>query len=196
MAAIIFGCVYSSFDEIGKIIMPATLEPRPSQLSAQEFVASYGSIYEHSPWVAEIVARDGVDEMDDQPAVLARRMAEIVENAGDDRKLELLRAHPELAGKLAVRDELTEESKDEQASAGLDRCSPDEFQRFQELNGRYNDKFGFPFIIAVRDLQRDQILGAFGQRMENEPDVEFQTALDQVHKIARLRLEAMASDHN
>ena len=103
-----------------------------------------------------------------------------------------LRAHPELAGKLAVAGGLTVESTAEQAGAGLDRCSPEEFARFTELNDQYGAKFGHPFIIAVRGLDRAAILAAFETRVNNDPSTEFATALAEVHKIARLRLELLA----
>ncbi len=119
-------------------------------------------------------------------------MAAIVEAAGHERQLALLRAHPELAGKLAIARDLTADSRIEQASARLDQCTLQEFARFQELNAAYNAWFGFPFIIAVRGLQRADILAAFERRIGNDKAAEFREALDQVHKIARLRLAAMA----
>ena len=119
-------------------------------------------------------------------------MAQIVDAADDDAKLALLRAHPELAGRLAVAGALTADSTAEQASAGLDRCTPEEFAEFHRLNERYNARFGFPFIVAVRGLSRQDILAAFRARTGNDRETEFATALRQVHRIARLRLEAMA----
>ena len=157
-------------------------------MTREDFIARHGGIYEHSPWVAEAVFEAGGGA----PEGLAERMATVVEAAGHDRQLALLRAHPELAGKLAVRGELTAESRSEQASARLDQCSPEEFARFTALNAAYNAKFGFPFIIAVRGLQRADILAAFERRAGNDPGQEFRAALDQVHKIARLRLAALA----
>ena len=111
-----------------------------------------------------------------------------VDAAGHDAQSALLRAHPELAGKLAIAGNLTAESSAEQAGAGLDACSADEFARFQMLNTRYGAAFGHPFIIAVRGLTRSDILAAFEQRATNDPETEFATALAEVHKIARLRL--------
>ena len=171
--------------------MTAHLDPRPRELSPDAFIARFGGIYEHSPWVAAGVLTSGLTARDDAPDALAARMAAVVEAAGRDRQLALLRAHPELAGKLAVRGELTSDSRAEQASARLDQCSPDEFARFTTLNTAYTAKFGFPFIIAVRGLQRGGILAAFEQRVNNTTEIEFRTALDQVHKIARLRLAAL-----
>jgi OHCU decarboxylase len=113
-----------------------------------------------------------------------------VDAAGHDEKLALLRAHPDLAGKLAVG-ELTAASASEQAGAGLDRCTPEEFDRLQDLNARYKAKFGFPFIMAVKGRRRGEIIAAFGRRIENSPETEFETALAEVHRIALLRLMDM-----
>ena len=154
-----------------------------------QFVKRYGGIYEHSPWVAErAVAHIGTSTDID---VIARVMADCVDNAALDQQLELIRAHPDLAGRAQIAGELTADSTSEQASAGLDQCSTEEYERFQELNGRYHEKFGFPFVMAVRDSTRGEILAAFAARLENDPTVEFETALHEIHKIARLRLEAM-----
>ena len=154
-----------------------------------EFVRVYGGIYEHSPWVAEesyatFVTTNG-------SGALAELLAQCVDAAGKERKLALIRAHPDLAGRAAVRGELTAESHDEQASAGIDRCSPEEYEQFQSLNASYKRKFGFPFVMAVRDSSRQQILAAFAARLENDHDTEFATAISEIHKIARLRLQAM-----
>lgn len=164
----------------------------PDKLSNTEFVETFGSIYEHSPWVAELILGEGVTEADNGVAHLCQRMATIVDECGDERQRALLCAHPELAGKLAIDGGLTEDSTDEQASAGLDRCSPTEFATFAALNTAYTAAFGHPFIIAVRGLTRADILAAFQTRITNDAATEFATALAEVHKIARLRLEALA----
>ncbi|MEK9926439.1 MAG: 2-oxo-4-hydroxy-4-carboxy-5-ureidoimidazoline decarboxylase [Alphaproteobacteria bacterium] len=164
----------------------------PSQMTDDAFMTSFGSIYEHADWVASTILADGVSGADDEISHLAMRMAAIVDAAGHEAQLALLRAHPELAGKLALAGELTAESTNEQAGAGLDQCSPEEFDAFQRLNTAYGDKFGHPFIIAVRGLNRSDILAAFERRIDNDAATEFATALAEVHKIARLRLEAMA----
>jgi len=171
--------------------MTARLNPLPSSLDRAAFVECFGGIYEHSPWVAEAVFDAGLTVATDSPDGMAACMAATVEAAGPERQLVLLRAHPELAGKLAIGGRLTAESQTEQASARLDRCSPDEFARFNRLNAEYGAKFGFPFIIAVRGLQRTDVLAAFEQRSGHTAEREFRTALDQVHKIARLRLAAL-----
>ncbi len=158
-------------------------------MDTHDFIARYGGIYEHSPWVADRILALDVDTTD--VAIVARVMADIVDNAARDRQLELIRAHPDLAGKAQVAGELTAESTAEQASAGLDQCSEAEFERFQVLNAAYHEKFGFPFVMAVRDSSRGEILEVFAQRLENDYELEFETALIEIHKIARLRLEAM-----
>ena len=153
------------------------------------FVEKYGGIYEHSPWVAEqaesvVGGSTNIEE-------IARVMADCVDNAGKDQQLALIRAHPDLAGKAQIAGELTEDSTSEQSSAGLDQCTPEEYLRFQDMNQAYHLRFGFPFVMAVRNSTRAQILEAFEDRLGNDRDVEFETALSEIHKIARLRLEAM-----
>jgi 2-oxo-4-hydroxy-4-carboxy-5-ureidoimidazoline decarboxylase len=159
------------------------------KLEYSEFVNRYAAIYEHSTWVAEEAA-SVTTEIDDIEK-LAELMADCVDNASTSTQLELIRAHPDLAGKAQVAGELTEESTSEQASAGLDQCSVEEYERFQTLNTAYNEKFGFPFVMAVKNSSREEILGAFSDRLENDPATEFETALAEIHKIARLRLRSM-----
>ena len=161
-------------------------------MDTHDFIARYGGIYEHSPWVAELVA-PLIDPADDV-SLLAGLMADCVDNAAPERQLELIRAHPDLAGQAQVAGELTADSTIEQASAGLDHCNRDEFERFQQLNEAYRKKFGFPFVMAVRDSNRQQILAAFEQRLENDYNLEFETALQEIHTIARLRLESMGGE--
>jgi len=168
------------------------LTPKPSMCDQDGFIAAYGQIYEHSPWVAALAYAQGLTLDDDIPQALAARFAAIVDAAGDTQKLTLLRAHPELAGKLAMAGELTQSSSIEQSGAGLDQCTAEEFARFHVLNQAYRDRFGFPFIIAVSGLRRLDILAAFEARVHNDPGVEFTTALAQVHRIARFRLDRMA----
>jgi OHCU decarboxylase len=160
-------------------------------MDTHDFIARYAGIYEHSPWVAERVAQFATDI--DDAEQLAAMMADCVDNAAAERQLELIRAHPDLAGRAQVRGELTEDSTFEQASAGLDQCSPQEFERFQSLNAAYRDKFSFPFVMAVRGRNRSEILEAFATRLENDYALEFETALTEIHKIARLRLDVMGA---
>jgi 2-oxo-4-hydroxy-4-carboxy-5-ureidoimidazoline decarboxylase len=155
-----------------------------SALSHAEFLARFGPVYEASPWVAEgvwpAVEAGGLDD----PAALARALKAEVDAAPREMKLALIRAHPELAG----RTRMAEASVKEQSGAGLDQCSPAEFAAFQRLNGAYNARFGFPFIVAVKGLTRADILKAFEARLTNDPDTEFATAIAQIHRIAAFRL--------
>lgn len=164
----------------------------PSTLDRDGFLARYGGVYELSPWVAAAAWDRGA--VADEAGALADAMAAEVEAAGPEAQLALLRAHPDLAGKLAVRGGLTAESTSEQAGAGLDRCAPGEFAEFQRLNAEYQSRFGFPFILAVKGYDRAGILEVFRRRVANTPEAEFREALDQVHRIARLRLLALAAE--
>ena len=158
-------------------------------MDQHDFIARYAGIYEHSPWVAERVASIAAELVDAER--LAELMADCVDNAATDKQLALIRAHPDLAGKAQVAGELTAESTEEQASAGLDQCTKVEYERFQALNEAYKGKFGFPFVMAVRDSSRGEILDAFSARLQNDYELEFETALTEIHKIARLRLGAL-----
>jgi len=159
-------------------------------VTGEDFVLRYGGIYEHSPWVAvqvqKVLAGTAVNR-----GSLASMMADCVDNASQDKQLELIRAHPDLAGKAQVAGELTTDSSEEQSKAGLDQCTAQEFEKFQSLNTAYKEKFGFPFIMAVRESTRGEILEAFAARIDNDHDLEFETALQEIHKIARLRLAAL-----
>ncbi|MBY4729804.1 2-oxo-4-hydroxy-4-carboxy-5-ureidoimidazoline decarboxylase [Cupriavidus pauculus] len=164
-----------------------------TQLNAMpepEFVKVLGGIYEHSPWFAQAAAQQRPFS---DTAELAAALRRAVDDAGREAQLKLVRAHPELAGKAAVRGELTAESTREQAGAGLDQCTPEEFQRLQNLNAAYNQKFGFPFILAVRGYDRHGIIDAFARRLDNAPDVELQTCINQIHRIAQFRLNDLVS---
>lgn len=158
-------------------------------MDTHDFISRYGGIYEHSPWVAELAA--GVAAGVDDPQRIAEIMADCVDNADTGRQLELIRAHPDLAGRARAAGELTPDSTAEQASAGLDRCSKVEYERFEALNEAYREKFGFPFVMAVRDSSCSEILEEFSRRLQNDYDLEFETALAEIHKIAWLRLQAM-----
>ena len=163
----------------------------PSEMNRKAFLDTFGGVYEASRWIAESVWADGVTGDHDTTAGLHRAMRRVVENADETAQLALLQAHPSLAGRLAMQGKLTAESKSEQESAGLDRCTPAEFEEFHALNGRYQEKFGFPFILAVRGRDRQYILESFRRRVENDRNAEFAEALEQVHRISLLRLEAL-----
>lgn len=154
-------------------------------LDAAGFVAAFGFLFEHSPWVVERAAswRPFVD-YDDMHA----KLMDVVTEAGADERLALIRAHPELAGKAAIDRTLTAESTAEQASAGLDRLTADEFARFHELNAAYAERFGFPFIICVRLTDKAGILAAMERRLGHDRDTEVAEAIAQVGEIVRLRL--------
>jgi 2-oxo-4-hydroxy-4-carboxy-5-ureidoimidazoline decarboxylase len=161
---------------------------KPAELRAmdrQTFVATFGEVFEHSPWVAEEAWRAG--PFDDAGGV-REAMVTAVDRAGRERQLALVHAHPDLAGKAAVRGELTDASRREQAGSGLDQLSPEEFARFQELNGAYCQKFGFPFVMAVKRSGKDEILRAFAERLGNTPEQELDRALEEIGKIAGYRL--------
>lgn len=158
---------------------------RPDRAS---FVNRFGGVYEQSPWVAEKVFDAGCDAAADD---LAARFAACVDAASREQKLALIRAHPDLAGKAAIDGQLTDKSTHEQKSARLDQCTPAELARFRSLNRRYREKFGFPFIMAVRGCDREEILAAFETRLGNDADSEFRAALGEIHKIAGMRLAAL-----
>ena len=164
----------------------------PGALDREGFLARYAGVYEHSPWIAGAVWDEGAAS--DDVETLAGAMAARVEAAGQEAQLALLRAHPDLAGKLALRGDLTADSASEQAGAGLERCSADEFAEFQRLNDTYKARFGFPFILAVKGHDRVAILAAFRRRAANGRAAELREALDQVHRIARNRLQALAEE--
>lgn len=143
-------------------------------------------IYERSPWVPAAAAeRRPFADFDD----LRAAMAEIVDAASPEAQQALLEAHPDLAGKEAQEGVLTEESRGEQKSAGLDRLSRAEMDTISHNNAAYRKRFGFPFIICVRNHDKAGIFAAFERRLNNDAEAEFRTALREVHEIARLRLE-------
>lgn len=152
------------------------------------FIERFGGVYEDSPWVAEAVW-PGAGALRSARA-MATAMATVVDSAPRERKLALIRAHPQLAGRARMADA----SVREQSGAGLDQCTPAEFADFQRLNAAYNDRFGFPFIIAVKGLGRRDILDAFEARLANDPDTEFAEALRQIHRIAAFRLAELFED--
>jgi OHCU decarboxylase len=168
-----------------------SFSPPPRAMSRQAFLARFGGIYEHSPWIAEAVFDRGLSETEDTPDGLAAAMASVLAVAGDKAKLALVCAHPDLAGRAAIAGSLTEASRSEQAGAGLDRCTPEEYRRFQELNHAYRQKFGFPFILAIGGRTRDDVLAAFESRIANDREIEFRTALEQINRIALLRLQSI-----
>ena len=175
-------------DHWAKTHPPVRFE-RPSGMAKDRFVERFGSIYEHSPWIAERAWALELGPAHDSAAGLANALARIFRSASAEERLVVLRAHPDLAGKLAAAKRLTAESTAEQASAALDALTDDERARFQKLNADYTAKHGFPFIIAVRDNTKASILRAFETRIANDTATEFDTACRQVERIAELRLK-------
>lgn len=163
----------------------------PSTMSRDEFVAAFADVYEHSPWVAEQAFDQGLSSDDDTVAKLHSRMAGVMSNADKKAQLDLINAHPDLAGKAAQRGELTAASTNEQAGAGISECNAEEFARFTHLNNAYKEKFQFPFIMAVKGSDRHQILAAFEERINNDYDTEFARAVKEINKIGEFRLSAM-----
>lgn len=163
----------------------------PSQLNREEFIERFGSIFEHSSWIAERTFDGELGPANDTAGGLHFALRTQFRAASDDERLKVLKSHPDLAGKLAAAKRLTPESTNEQASAGLDLLTDEERQTFTEFNQAYTDKFGFPFIIAVKDNTKASILDAFKHRVNNDRETEFQTACQQVERIAYLRLTAI-----
>jgi OHCU decarboxylase len=156
-----------------------------------DFIEKFGGVFEHSPFIAERAYDAGLILIPLRAKGVHDAMTSVFRKASYDERLGVLRAHPDLAGRLAIAGELTEDSRQEQAGAGLDRLSPAEHARFTELNDAYTQKFGFPFIIAVKGLNKDDILAAFEKRVHNTAEEEFATATAQVERIALLRLTAL-----
>jgi 2-oxo-4-hydroxy-4-carboxy-5-ureidoimidazoline decarboxylase len=157
-----------------------------NDMDVTAFVQLLGGVFEHSPWVAKgVVSQRPFATL----AQLHAAMVAVIEGAGLPAQLRLIRAHPELAGKAALRGELTAESTREQSGAGLDQCSPEEFAALQRLNAEYKAKFDFPFIVAVRGHARQSIIALLGQRLANSVEVERTECLQQIYRIGLLRLQ-------
>ena len=183
-----------------------------------EFMVLFGSVFEHSPWFAQAVWDSRLTGRDDTAKGLHQAFREVIHQSGLKKQLALLRAHPRLAvgigspgslsrelptGKRSLAAEscvsaspqkdpqLTKSSQLEQRGAGLDRCSPEEYSEFQQLNDSYRDKFGFPFVMAVKGCNRHDILKAFRARLDNSAAEEFQTAMEQVIRIGRFRIDSI-----
>ena len=165
--------------------------PTVNELAERQFIDMLGGIYEHSPWVAEQAFQHRpFDSLNN----LQNTMATAVRQANQEKLLQLIRNHPQLAGKEAAQGTLTIDSKNEQQGAGLDQCSAEELETINTLNGEYLEKFSFPFVIAVKGLDRYQIIGAMQHRIHNDRQNEFDTSIEEICKIARIRLEALISE--
>lgn len=160
-------------------------------MSRDQFISRFGSVFEHSPFIAERAYDAGLIKEPLEALNVHAALSQMFRAASHDERLGVLRAHPDLAGKLAIAGKLTVESANEQAGAGLDRLTAQEHARFTALNAAYVAKNGFPFIIAVKGLSRFDILEAFEARIDNGESAEFTTACAEVEKIAMLRLQSM-----
>jgi 2-oxo-4-hydroxy-4-carboxy-5-ureidoimidazoline decarboxylase len=159
-----------------------------NRMDESAFTAALGGIYEHSPWVAAGVAAQRPFR---SVAALTAAMASVVARAGEPQQLALIRAHPELAGKAMMDKALTADSTGEQTGAGLTHCSPAEFAQLSDLNDRYNARFGFPFILAVKGYDRAGVIAEFARRVLHDRATEFAESLRQIDRIAQLRLAAL-----
>jgi OHCU decarboxylase len=164
--------------------MPITIH-HANSLTREQFVARFGSVFESSPWIA---AETWNARPFTGPDHLHESMCAVMYAASRDRQLALIRAHPDLVGRAALAGTLTPESTGEQSAAGLDRLSPEEIATFQHLNSKYQERFGFPFVICARENKQESILAGFSTRLANSRDEEITTALQEIAKIARLRI--------
>jgi 2-oxo-4-hydroxy-4-carboxy-5-ureidoimidazoline decarboxylase len=156
-----------------------------NELRPAEFIQVIGPVFEHSPWIAEETTRQRpFARMDD----LHRALCEIVRDASSEKQLDLINAHPDLVGRAALAGNLTPESSREQAAAGLNKLSEEEVALFQNQNAAYRARFGFPFIICARQSKKEAIIAGFAQRLQNSREQEIETALEEIFKIAHLRL--------
>ncbi|CUH43159.1 allantoinase PuuE [Ruegeria atlantica] len=167
---------------------PAVPRPKPTRMDRDAFVVAYGGIFEHSAWIAERAYELELGPAHDTAGGLHSALTRMFRSASAEERMGVLTAHPDLAGKLAQAKRLTQESTSEQASAGLDALTDDERAMFTGLNQKYTEKFGFPFIIAVRDHDKTSILQAFQRRIDQDKATEFAEACRQVERIAEFRL--------
>lgn len=156
-----------------------------NRMDQGEFVSRFGTVFERSPWVAEGAWGRPFDDLDGLHAAFI----DAIRDAPEERRVALIRAHPDLAGKAALAGELTEESAGEQASAGLDRLSPEEYERFHRLNAAYREKFDLPYVVCVRDNTKETIFAGAERRLANTREEEIEAALREISRIGRLRLE-------
>jgi 2-oxo-4-hydroxy-4-carboxy-5-ureidoimidazoline decarboxylase len=160
-------------------------------LSCDDFVRLIGPVFEHSPWIAE---RTWPNRPFASREALHKSLCDTVLGASEKNRIELIRAHPDLAGRMAAEGALTAASSREQSSAGLDRLKPDEAALFQNHNQAYREKFGFPFVICARLNRKEAMLAGFEIRLKNSREQEIQTALAEIAKIAWLRLRDIVSE--
>jgi len=157
------------------------------KLTETEFTEVFGNIFENASWIAErLYGQKSFENFDD----LSKKMLSIFENSDNQSKLKIIKSHPDLANKIKIGS-LTEDSNEEQSSAGLDKCTEEEFSEFKNLNLKYKNKFGFPFILAVKGKKKSEILINFKKRILSDKKIEFNEAIKQVHQIASLRLKEL-----
>jgi len=162
-----------------------------NQFNAELFSAALGSIFEHSPWVADLSFEKRPFE---STAHLHQVMLNSVKTAPHKQRMALICSHPELAGKEASAGTLTNDSKKEQSGAGLDQCNATELQQLQTLNRAYNHKFHFPFVIAVTGLNRSQVIASLEIRLNHSIELEFDTSIIEIGKIGKIRLTALIDE--
>jgi 2-oxo-4-hydroxy-4-carboxy-5-ureidoimidazoline decarboxylase len=162
-----------------------------NQLGQAAFIRVVGPVFEHSPWIAEAA---WLEKPFASLAQLHNVLCKIVRNSGEEIRLALIRSHPDLVGRAALAGTLTRESNSEQAGAGLNRLSPEEVDSFQKQNAAYKNKFGFAFVICARLNKKDTILAGFEHRLKNSREEEIKTALEEIFKIAELRLRDLISN--
>jgi len=165
--------------------MPRAMEAI-DQLDREAFVARFGPLFEHSPWIAE---HAWADRPFDGPDELHEALCSAMYAASRERQIELIRAHPDLAGRAAIAGTLTDDSRREQSAAGLDQLTPDEFEAFTRVNAAYRERFGFPFVVCAREHTKESILRTAAERLEHSQQEELRVALGEIAKIARLRLQ-------
>ena len=158
------------------------------KMEGKKIINLLKGIYEHSAWVPEKLLSENISEIKTKEE-LELMMKKIVDNSTEKEKLNLIKAHPELGKKLQKKEKLTKFSKEEQKSAGLDQCSDEEFEILTNLNNTYRSKFAFPFILAVKGLNKNQIIDNMKKRVNNSKSEEFKTAINEIHKIAQLRIK-------
>jgi 2-oxo-4-hydroxy-4-carboxy-5-ureidoimidazoline decarboxylase len=166
--------------------MPGLQLAKLNQLSQEEFTRLIGPVFEHSHWIAQVTWAKRPFHSVKQ---LHQALCETVRDADEEKQLALISAHPDLVGRAALAGTLTAASSSEQASAGLNQLSSEELRKFQEFNQAYRNRFGFPFVICARMNKKEALLSAFPVRLQHSRQEEVRTALDEIFKIARLRLE-------
>ena len=172
----------------GEIMYNKTFKFLSQKMEGKKIINLLKGIYEHSAWVPEKLLSENISEIKTKEE-LELMMKKIVDNSTEKKKLNLIKAHPELGKKLQKKEKLTKFSKEEQKSAGLDQCTDEEFEILTNLNNTYRSKFEFPFILAVKGLNKNQIIDNMKKRMNNCKSAEFETAINEIHKIAQLRIK-------